>query len=437
MDKTQGLNRRSFLKTSSLGMVGAGLAGSGATIRGQEAPSGDAGRIKAYRPLGRTGFRVSDISSGGPTNLMVLKALLDAGVNYIDTAESYEQGQSERMVGDALKGRERKKFFVTTKLELKKDRSKEGILDRVRKSLERLQTGYIDCLMMHSATKAETLKAEGFHEAVKVLKSEGRLRFVGVSNHGGQWQDESESMDQVLLAAAEDGRFDVMLMVYNFVQREMAERVLAACREKNIGVTLMKTNPVGNYLKVKQGVEKREKEGKEVPEYYRAVLARMKKTYDAAAEFIEQHKLSNPDEIRDAAVRFVLGHPAVSAVCISFGNFGDVDTYLKLSGSRLSADDKKKLSAFNRGLSHLYCRHACGICEASCPQGVPVNTVMRYNHYFDAQGREKHAMIKYANLTTAKADRCESCTGHCEAACPYGVPIQGLLGLAHRTLSLV
>ncbi|MDH5385777.1 MAG: hypothetical protein OEY18_13830, partial [Candidatus Aminicenantes bacterium] len=71
-----------------------------------------------------------------------------------------------------------------------------------------------------------------------------------------------------------------------------------------------------------------------------------------------------------------------------------------------------------------------------CPQGVPVNTIMRYNHYFVAQGREKEAMEKYNKIPGTKADMCSTCSGYCEGACPHNVPIQGMLLLAHEQLSL-
>ena len=94
------------------------------------------------------------------------------------------------------------------------------------------------------------------------------------------------------------------------------------------------------------------------------------------------------------------------------------------------------LAAYKEECGELYCRHACGICESSCPHHVPVNTIMRYNHYFEAQGSEKFAMEKYAQLETSKADHCRNCAGWCQTSCPYGVPIQGLLNIAHAQLTL-
>ena len=65
-----------------------------------------------------------------------------------------------------------------------------------------------------------------------------------------------------------------------------------------------------------------------------------------------------------------------------------------------------------------------------------MNTIMRYNHYFTAQKREKHAMEHYATLAGNNAAACSGCSGLCQEACPYGVSIQGLLITAHQTLSL-
>ncbi|MCP5107018.1 MAG: hypothetical protein GY950_26775 [bacterium] len=151
---------------------------------------------------------------------------------------------------------------------------------------------------------------------------------------------------------------------------------------------------------------------------------------------MKKNNITNPREIRDAAVRFVLKHAGVHTVCINFRSFDDVDPYINLSGSPMTAADKKKLALYREGCGSFYCRHACGECEARCPHGVPVNTIMRYNHYFESQGREKEAMQKYAALSTPKADLCETCLGHCRAACSHNVHIHGLLAHAHHNLTL-
>jgi len=428
------MGRRGFLKSASLGTFGAGLASMSPRLSGrQEKPASP--RIKDHRKLGRTGFLVSDLAAGSIQDEGVLRAAFEAGMNYVDTAEQYPG--HHRTLARAMKGLDRRSLFITTKLEVLEDKSKEGFLKRTRKALEELRTDYVDCLMMHMPEKVETLRTEGFHAAMADLKAEGRVRFVGVSNHGSFWfRDPEETMEKVLLTAAEDGRFDVFLMAYNFLKRDDAEKVLEACGRRGIGTALMKTTPIAIYENLKSRIETLEKEKKEVDPLYADGLRRYREKYEAAQEFIRTHNLRSTQEIKDAAVRFVLGNPNVGTVCCLARTYDELDSFLRLSGSRLSAAEETGLAAYVEGCGALYCRHACGACEPSCPRTVPVNTIMRYRHYFAAQGREKEAIELYDRIPGARADACSACCAPCERACPYGVPIQGLLIASHELLSL-
>ena len=445
MSKTKGINRRSFIKQSTLGLIGGGMMSQGSFSRTQETTKGDSLKIKEYRILGRTGFKVSDLATGDFNDAGPFKGLLDAGVNYIDTSEDY--GQHGRKIGAAIKDRDRSSLFISSKLRAdssvrrigKSGITKEGFIRRANRVMEALQTDYLDCLMISSPETEEMLICDGFHAATKQLKKEGKIKFVGVSHHGSQFflSKPKESMEKVLLAAAEDGRFDVMLLAYNFLKEDMSERILEVCGQKNIGTTLMKTNPVRSYNHMKEFLERQRSRGRELNEQDRENMARMEKKLDNAQDFIKRHNLKSDKEIRDAAMRFVLSNPNVSTVCVTVLNFEEMRDYLKLSGSRLGAQDKALLSAYSKECGSFYCRHACGLCEPECPHEVPVNTIMRYDHYFVSQGREKHAMAKYAALKSHKADRCQDCAGHCESVCPYGVPVKALLSAAHHTLTLV
>jgi predicted aldo/keto reductase-like oxidoreductase len=354
-------------------------------------------------------------------------------VNYLDTAESYG---NQKIIGEAIQGFDRKKIFITSKLEIKEDVSKEGFLKRTLACLEELKTDYIDCMMMHMPEKREILKTEGFHQAMEQLKKEEKIHHVGVTNHGSFWfADPEESMENVLLAAADDGRFDVMMMAYNFLRMDGSEKVLEVCRQKNIGTALMKTKPVTTYYSLKSRIEQLKKEGKEIHELYVKGLERYEEKAKRAETFLKKYNLTNPDEIIAASVRFVLGNPHVGTVCCSMLNFDDLERFVGLSGTRLTAADKTRLKAYGKNCGQLYCRHACGLCEPSCPQRVPVNTIMRYHQYFVGQGREKEAMGYYAAIPGNRADVCRDCAGYCEQACPYDVPIQGMLAMAHDHLT--
>ena len=445
MSNKTGLDRRSFIKNSALGLFGGGIVSPKTYAHAQHMPASDNPRIKEYRTLGRTGFKVSDLGGGHVGDEGLLRAFLDAGVNYIDSSEGYRYNQ--RVIGSAMKSLDRKSIFITSKVLAntsynhisQSDITKEGFLKRAYRILESLQTDYLDCLMISGPTTVEMLKNDAFHAATRQLKKEDRLRHVGVSHHGSQYWgiNTQDPMEKILLAAAEDGRFDVMLLAYNFLKEDKSEHILEVCSQKKIGTTLMKVNPVRTYNEMKAWLDKRgPKIEKKQRQELQADFAKLQKKVDNAQEFIRRYDLKSDKEIRNAAIRFVLSNPNVHTVCYTLQNYTEAQEFLKLSGSRLNSQDSELLKAYSQECGSLYCRHACGLCEPACPHQVPVNTIMRYDHYFVAQGREKHAIEKYAGLRSNKAEVCQNCSGYCESACPYGVPVQTLLASAHQTLSM-
>jgi predicted aldo/keto reductase-like oxidoreductase len=441
MSERTSIGRRQFLKTGAAGVLGAGLFGPARGPLEQETSAQAVPRIKDYRVLGRTGFKVSDVGFGGADlqEPALLQAAIDAGINYVDVAEHYSRGNAERAVGDLLKQGtfDRKSIFITTKLNISRgEQTREIIKDRALKCLERLRTDFIDCLQIHMVPAVDQLKHEGFHAAFRELRAEGKVRFAGISCHGAQYGDVPVSMEDILLAAAEDGRFDVVLFVYNFLQEEQGNRILKACKAKGIGTTLMKANPVIEYRDIAAMVEESKKAGKDIPPQVAKMLDLYKSRVDASEDFKAKYHLKSFEEIRGAAIRFGLSHPDVHSTCPSITNYSDLEAYVALSGTRLEPAEARMLADYRELQGRFYCRHACGLCESSCPHGVPVNTIMRYNHYFVSQHRERRAMQKYAVMEAAKADVCGICAGPCEAACPYGVPVQGLLVGAHHRLTL-
>jgi len=436
------LNRRRFIQSSFAVAAGLGLTRKNELFGGtKQDAQAEKSKIKDYRILGRTGFKVSDIGfgAGNLSDPALFGAALDAGVNYVDTAEHYARGNSERTIGQTIKDRDRKKLFITGKLNFGLGKNtKEGIKERTQKCLERLQTDYLDCLMIHMTPSLDQLKHEGYHDAIRELRAEGRVKFTGLSNHGTEHQYAGfvkDPMDKIILAAAEDGRFDVVLFTYNFMQREMGDRILKACAEKNIGTTLMKTNPIRGYNDILSMYERMREKGR-VTEAGEEIIRDFTSRVEKGKEFAQKYGLNGDKEASGAAIKFCLNNPDVHSVCPTISTYEDLEFYVSLSGGRLEPVEESMLADYKSFSGNMYCRHACGECESSCPHEVPVNTIMRYQHYFMSQGREKHAMAKYAALPRTNASVCTDCDGYCEAACPYGVKVQGLLMAAHHTLSL-
>jgi len=409
-----------------------------------------AGQIQSYRTLGRTGFRVSDISLGASflREPNLVRYAFDKGMNYIDTAESYANGSSERAIRDALPHLPRGEIFISTKAILRPREDQEAVVTRARRSLERLNTEYIDAYLMSSVDTPEGLNHRGYHAAMDQLKAEGRVRFTGVTYHGPEATDQT-GMADVLCAAAEDGRFDVLLLVYNFLSHSEGDRIIAAAKANNVGTTAMKTAPgklraepfdPDNLTEVfQQYLNAMLRAGSS-----RAGALRELRAYsDAQNQFVERtqsfaqrYGIENEEALQLASIQWVLQNPDMHTACISAWNFGFIDKIVALSGTRLTPPAEGLLEQSRLALDSQYCRHGCMECMGSCPHRVPVSKIMRFAYYFEGQRQERHAMSEYALLDGGGASPCKDCAGLCAGACPHGVVIQANMLRAHSLLTL-
>jgi len=434
------LNRRKFIKRASLSTIGAGLASASTFAVGNSTTAKEPLSIKEYREFGKTGFMVSDFSSGAPTNEAVLRALLERGVNLIDTGETYMNGNSERIIGRVLQDFDRSKIFINSKLYTEKEfPSKKEVLERSYQAMERLQTDYIDCIQIHSAENSAILKDEAFHSAMEQLKKEGRVRHVGVSCHGNNWAyNTEESLDTILMSAIEDGRFDVILLAYNFVNSDMAEKILDACDNKGIATMIMKSNPVHIFGIFESRMERMAEEGKEADAFLQAYYDKYKIMNEQAKTFFTRYGISDENELKKAASRYVLSNPMAHTTLWDFQSFEDVENILQLSGQKLTSRDELVINGFREHLGHTACRIGCNDCEEACPHHIPVNKILRYNYYFSVKKQEKRAMAKYAKLNLQKpSELCIDCEGYCEQACKYGVWTRPLLATARHNLEMI
>ncbi|WKZ56716.1 MAG: aldo/keto reductase [Bdellovibrionota bacterium] len=201
------------------------------------------------RTLGKTGLKVSAIGFGaaeiGFANVTVddasrtLHAVLDAGVNFIDTAAAYLT--SEELIGQAL-GHRRSEVVLATKCGAvegfsKSDWSKEGILRTVQKSLKHLKTDYVDLLFLHSCGELEMKWGEAL-QGVEAARDAGYTRFVGYSGDG-----------PAALWAAGCGRFDVIETSLSILDQEALSLHLPIAIKNNLGVVIKRSlgNAVWRY----------------------------------------------------------------------------------------------------------------------------------------------------------------------------------------------
>ena len=201
-----------------------------------------------YRTLGRTGLRVSvmGIGAGGPSRLgqrdsmrteaesveLVLRGL-DAGVNFIDTAEAY---RTEAIVGAAVAQRDRGKIVISTKKQLRGERiTSDELRAGLHDSLRRLRSEYIDVYHLHGLRPEQYDYYLGeIVPVMQALRDEGKIRFIGVTEH---WSGDLEH--KMLARALGDGVWDVIMVGFNLLNQKARESVLRAAIANDIGVLIM------------------------------------------------------------------------------------------------------------------------------------------------------------------------------------------------------
>lgn len=465
MSTNRNLDRRAFCKLGGAAALGLAAAGCsrGPEVATQADPaaaaeaaafSPAAGRIASYRKLGRTGFLVSDVSMGcgSIAESNVVRYAYDHGINLFDTAESYGNGDSETKIGQAMPHLDRSKVFIVTKVSTDDHPDEQTIVDRFQQCLARLATPYADALFLYAIADATMIDYAPYHQAVARLKADGKLRFSGISSHGPN-DDEGDAMDTVLVKAAADGRFDAMLLTYGFLNQEQGERVLAACREKNVGTMIMKAatglieiptldpdHPSEELQGWLDSLMERGNTREQAIERIRSYLERQRPQFEDSVErtrpFMAKHGVKNQDELNFKSYQWVLNNPDAHTLCVSLASFDLIDRYLPLSGTRLSAAGAEFLEEYARAFGHRECRIGCTACRDACPAKLSVSTIMRYAYYYRNQGRQKYALRSYAGLGARNASVCLDCSAPCVAACPRGVQVQARLFEAHGLLSL-
>jgi aryl-alcohol dehydrogenase-like predicted oxidoreductase len=203
-------------------------------------------RFEPRRPLGKTGFRVTRIGTGDladrsvplETCVATLRRALEAGLNLVDTAPNYEDGYSEQIVGQALRGRRDGVFLID-----KVDHLDRPVEPQIAASLERLGLDQVDLFAFHNVSSldayARLMQLGGAWDELESCRRAGRCRFVGLSSH-----------DPVVLRAAIDaGRAEVLMFPLGpFVDTRYVEEILPRTRERGIGSVCFKTFGAGKLL---------------------------------------------------------------------------------------------------------------------------------------------------------------------------------------------
>lgn len=388
------LNRREFLR-SSPSLAAAALAGDARIPSPDNTP-----RIRRYKPFGRTGWKVGDISAGsGQREPGMMEYLFQCGINLIDTAFQYP-GHEETLGKILPKWRD--KVFVVDKWDpplVTPTVSKATLLEALDASLKKLNTKCIDCFMIHSIGHPryggiERIQNPAIYEAWDDAKRMGKIKFTGASSHGVRMIEE-------IGWGIDNNRFDVILVGANFLTHGV-EPLLKKARARGIATMAMKTMTI-----YKSGLNIRELQGRET-------------------------------NARQAVIKWILASDLFDTIIISMRNFDQVREYLAVSGtSSLTAEDRSDLATLAAVISPQYCRPGCDACYGSCPSDVPIWDILRYRMYFEHYGDQKYAMERYNLIPAAnRPSACDQCGAPCEKACRHQLPVRERLVEASRMLAL-
>lgn len=276
-----------------------------------------------YRQLGSTGTRVSVLCLGGwrfgeatpeEEAVRLVHASLDAGINFIDTANVYQRGVSETFVGKALTGGRRDDVVLATKVHGPMGEgvnhygnSRRHIMQQVEQSLQRLQTDWIDLYYLHRPDPTTPQEEELL--ALDDLIRQGKIRYAGTS-HYAAWQ-----LMRAKWIAAEKGlnEFVVDQPGYSLVRREIEQEVIPFAVATGFG--LVPHSPLA------QGILTGKYQGDDAPQDARGVArspelleqARAAEPVVDVVQRIASERGKTPDQV---AIRWVLQKPAVSSTII-------------------------------------------------------------------------------------------------------------------------
>ena len=377
-EKGHSVSRRKFLTSAILTSTGI-VAGMNSASARSNTPKSKKRKKAIFRTLGKTGIRVPVVGMGKlpADNPRLVKAALDNGLAFIDTALMYYNGQHEKMISKVIQDYPRDSYVIATKIKppgynyrtgmYSKKATEESFLKKFDKSMKNLGLDYVDILYHHDVSTRESALLEPVLNAMRKIKESGRAKHLGISTHKNE--------PETIRAAIESRVYEVVLTTYNFKQDHLAEmdQAIKEAAAAGFGIVGMK-NLAGGYL--------------------------------------DKHK-KKPVNAK-AALRWALQNPDIHAVVPGFTNFEQMEECVEvLHNIKMSKKERNDLLTASDETG-MYC-NACGKCVAKCSKGLPVPELMRaymYTYGYRKPGQAQDLLMSLDVQNNPCID-CDECTVDC------------------------
>ncbi len=367
------ISRRGFLKTGAVAVGGgAALTATAAGAQAPEVVKRNEQEGMRYRLMGRTGWRVSELSFGGlGATAPVMTSAFEKGVNFLHTSHAYGDGASFVECAKVLPDH-RDSLFLAVK-------AFGADVDEFAGWLNALKVEKADVIFHPTTNPADGSDASGaLREKFQALKDRGLVDYLGLTVHS--------EVVPTMNAAVQVDFWDCLMPVYALAVRPDHAGAMQTAGEKNIGVLSMKTL---------QGAG---------------------------------------GEGAVAAFKTALDSPALTSVLKGMTSFHLLDSLSSAVGERPTADEQASLYQNYVAQRSSSCA-MCSACSG-CPQGLAVEEIVRCSLYYEGElGDHGHARQVYRELPAERtAAACADC-GTCEQACPNGLPIREIMRATHDRLA--
>lgn len=333
---------------------------------------------------------------------MLDKAIAE-GVNYIDTAYPYHDGESEPFVGKVLKKYDRGSFYLATKMPVWLIKNTEDAERIFKSQLERLQTDYIDFYLLHAmnAERWQEMQNAGIVEYCEKLKEQGKIKYLGFSFH-----DSYESFEKI--ATARDWDFCQIQLNYMDTEEQAGLRGYELTEKRNLPLIIMEPVKGGSLAGFSKDIDER------------------------------FHKMDAQASIASYALRWVGSLKNVRVILSGMSNMEQLEDNLATfkNFQPLSEAEGKEIEDIVAALKGRI-QNGCTGCRycMPCPAGVDIPRNFKIWNHYHIYGNYNSVKWEWENdmPESAKAKNCIKC-GKCEKECPQKISIREDLERSQKEL---